>query len=137
VLFSPAKTFESIARKPGWDWVIPMVLLMAGVVILQSIAVPKIDVDEAVAQQMKVTEKMMGNEIPADKRDEIEEQIRDQFDAAEAPASQAGADSVHRAGDVPGAGHLSRDRRRRRHEDDVHAPGRRVTPTRRRSSSSL
>ena len=30
VFFSPAKTFESIARKPGMDWLLPVIILHGG-----------------------------------------------------------------------------------------------------------
>lgn len=89
VFFSPAKTFESIGRKPGRDWVVPVLLLMLGVFVYQSIAGPKIDVDEAVAQQLRVTEKMMGRELPAEQREEIEQGIRQQVEGQNSPARRA------------------------------------------------
>ena len=76
VFFSPAKTFESIARSPGWNWLVPVVLLMAAFYVSQSATVTKIDVDDAVKTQMKFVDKMAGGNLPADKRAEIVEQTR-------------------------------------------------------------
>jgi len=76
VFFSPAKTFESIARKPGWDWLVPVVLVMAAFFVSQSATVTKIDVDDAVKTQMKFVDKMAGANLDAKKREEIVEQTR-------------------------------------------------------------
>jgi hypothetical protein len=77
VFMSPAKTFESIARKPGWDWLVPVVLLMVASFIAQSAMLPKMDVDEAVKTQMKFIDKMAKGSIPAEKRAEIEQKTRE------------------------------------------------------------
>jgi hypothetical protein len=75
VFFSPTKTFESIARKPGWDWLVPLLLLVAmGVVGALSVA-PKIDVDDAVRVQMERMEKSRPGMTDTD-REKIEGAIR-------------------------------------------------------------
>ena len=76
VFFSPAKTFESIARKPGWDWLVPVVLVMAAFFVSQSATITKIDIDDAVKTQMKFVDKMAGANLDAKKREEIVEQTR-------------------------------------------------------------
>jgi len=76
VFFSPAKTFESIARKPGWDWLVPVVLVMAAFFVSQSATVTKIDIDDAVKTQMKFVDKMAGGNLDEKKRAEIVEQTR-------------------------------------------------------------
>jgi hypothetical protein len=76
VFFSPGKTFESIARKPGWDWLVPVVLLMTAFFVSQSATMPKVDVDDAVKTQMKFVDKMSGGNMDAKKREEIVEQTR-------------------------------------------------------------
>ena len=85
VFFSPAKTFESIARKPGWDWLVPVVLVMVGSFIAQSAMLPKMDVDDAVKTQMKFVDKMAGGNMPAEKRAEIEQQTRKSMEAGKSP----------------------------------------------------
>lgn len=85
VFFSPAKTFESIARKPGWDWLVPVVLLMAASFVAQSVMLPKMDVDDAVKSQMKMVEKMSGGNLPAEKRAEIEQQTRQGMESGKSP----------------------------------------------------
>src|SRR5262245_10218665 len=77
VFFSPEKTFASIARKPGWDWLVPVVLLMVASFIAQSVMLPKMDVDEAVKQQMKMVEKMSQGKLDSQKRAEIETKTRE------------------------------------------------------------
>ena len=76
VFFSPARAFESIARKPGWNWLVPVVLVMAAFFVSQSATVPKIDNDDAVKTQMKFVDKMAGANLDAKKREEIVEQTR-------------------------------------------------------------
>ena len=84
VFFSPAKTFESIARKPGWDWLVPVVLLMVGSFIAQSAMLPKMDIDDAVKTQMKMMDKMAKG-LPEEKRAEIEEKTRASMEASSKP----------------------------------------------------
>lgn len=85
VFFSPAKTFESIARKPGWDWLVPVILIMVGSFIAQSVMLPKMDVDDAVKTQMKFIDKMAKGSIPEDKRAEIERNTRASMEAGKSP----------------------------------------------------
>ena len=85
VFFSPAKTFESIARKPGWDWLVPLVLVMASSFIAQSVLLPKMDVDDAVKTQMKIIDKFAKGSIPEDKRAEIEQKTRQGIEAGKTP----------------------------------------------------
>ena len=85
VFFSPGKTFESIARKPGWDWLVPVVLVMVASFIAQSALVPKMDVDDAVKTQMKFVDKMTKGNLTADKRAEIEQKTREGIEAAKTP----------------------------------------------------
>lgn len=61
VFFSPGKTFESIARKPGW--VIPVILVLAWTVLASSLVTPHLDVDAMVQKQAKVAEKQLGREM--------------------------------------------------------------------------
>ena len=77
VFTSPSKTFESIARKPGWDWLVPVVLAATVTFVYVSVAVPKIDVDAAVAQQMKMVEKMSQGNLTDQQRSEMEEKTRE------------------------------------------------------------
>jgi hypothetical protein len=89
VFMSPAKTFESIARKPGWDWLVPVVLVMAALFVSQSATVPKIDVDEAVKTQMKFVDKMSNGQMPEEKRAEIEQKTRDGMESGKSPVRRA------------------------------------------------
>lgn len=84
VLFSPGKTFEAIAAaKPGWDWVVPMILLAVCVTVYQSIATPRFDKEGAIAETMA---KIDANpRIPADQKAGIEERVRGQFEMGEKP----------------------------------------------------
>ena len=89
VLFSPGKTFEAIARKPGWDWLLPVVLVMAAFFAMQSATVPKIDVDDAVKTQMKFIDKMAGGDMPEAQRAEVERQTREGFEKGKSPVRRA------------------------------------------------
>jgi len=89
VFLSPTKTFESIARKPGWDWLLPVVLLMAASFIAQSVLLPKMDVDEAVKTQMKFVDKMAKGSIPEEKRGEIEQKTREGMESGTRPVRRA------------------------------------------------
>src|SRR5882762_8151981 len=53
VFFSPAKTFESIARKPGTDWMIPVAILILLALVAGMLINPKLDTDTAVKDTMK------------------------------------------------------------------------------------
>lgn len=89
VLFSPATTFASIARKPGWDWLVPVFLVMAAFFVSQSATVTKIDVDDAVKTQMKFVDKMAGANLTPEKRAEIVEQTRQGFEKQKSPVRRA------------------------------------------------
>jgi hypothetical protein len=85
VFFSPAKTFGSIARKPGWDWLLPVVLMMASSFVAQSVLLPKMDVDDAVKTQMRFVDKMAKGQLTEAKRAEIEQKTRDGIEAGKKP----------------------------------------------------
>jgi hypothetical protein len=89
VFFSPAKTFESIARKPGWNWLVPVVLCMAAFFVSQSATVTKIDVDEAVKMQMKFVDKMAGGKMDEKQRTEIVEKTREGAEKQKSPVVRA------------------------------------------------
>jgi hypothetical protein len=85
VIFSPEKTFASIARKPGWDWLVPCFLVMAAFFVSQSATITKIDVDDAVKTQMKFVDKMAKGNLTPEKRAEIVEQTRQGFEKQKSP----------------------------------------------------
>jgi hypothetical protein len=89
VIFSPEKTFASIARKPGWDWLVPVALLMVASFIAQGATLPKMDVDDALKQQMKMVEKMSGPNLTAEKRAEIEAKARESMERGKSPVRRA------------------------------------------------
>jgi hypothetical protein len=89
VIFSPTKTFESIARKPGWNWLVAVFLVMAAFFASQSATVTKIDVDDAVKTQMKFVDKMAKGNLTPEKRAEIVEQTRQSFEKQKSPIRRA------------------------------------------------
>src|SRR5258705_1361748 len=89
VFFSPAQAFASIARKPGWNWLVPVVLMMVASFIAQSVLLPKMDVDEAIKTQMKIVDKMSKGSIPDEKRAEIEQKTRQGMEAGKSPVRRA------------------------------------------------
>jgi hypothetical protein len=86
VFTSPTKTFESIARKPGWDWLAPVALVMVAFFIAQSATVTKMDVDDAVKTQMKMMEKMAQGNLSEADRAKMETATRAEFEKAKSPA---------------------------------------------------
>lgn len=77
VFFSPAKTFESIARKPGWDWLVPVVLLI-GLTLVAGIYInPKLDTDTAIKDTMKRIEAR--GSLPDAQREQIQKSLEKQF----------------------------------------------------------
>jgi hypothetical protein len=85
VFFSPEKTFASIARKPGWDWLVACFLVMGAFFVSQSATITKIDVDDAVKTQMKFVDKMAKGNLTPEKRAEIVEQTRLGFEKQKSP----------------------------------------------------
>src|SRR5689334_17718400 len=85
VFTAPAKTFEAIARKPGWDWLVPVALVMASLFIAQSVELPRMDVDGAVKTQMKFVDKMAKGSLTDDKRAQIEQQTREGIEKGKTP----------------------------------------------------
>lgn len=77
VFFSPAKTFESIARKPGTDWLVPVAVMVALVLVSAFTINPKLDVDSAVHQTMKKIEQRQ--QLDDAKRTQIEGAMRKQM----------------------------------------------------------
>lgn len=75
VLFAPAKTFESVARKPGWNWLVPVAILVVLSVIGAVVVAPKIDVDDAVRIQMGKMDKLRPN-MTDTQRAQIEDRVR-------------------------------------------------------------
>ncbi|HEX4822713.1 MAG TPA: Yip1 family protein [Candidatus Polarisedimenticolaceae bacterium] len=89
VFTSPTKTFESIARRPGWDWLLPVFLLMIAFFVVQSVTVTKIDVDQAVKNQMKFVEKMSKGNMTDAQRDQVEQKTREGFENGKKPVRRA------------------------------------------------
>ena len=85
VLFSPSQVFESVARKPGWDWLLPIVLAIAAGFFVQSVVPAKIDADEAVKAQIRTMEKFSGGELPQDQREKVETSMREQLEKQKNP----------------------------------------------------
>lgn len=76
VFFAPAKAFESIARKPGWDWLVPVALMIALALVSAFVVAPKFDVDAAVKQQMDKLESRLGSRATEEQKQEIADGIR-------------------------------------------------------------
>lgn len=88
VYTSPSKTFEDIAARPGWDWLVPVGLIIAGFLVLQSLAVPKIDMEQAFKDQMKMMERFSANMNDAQKA-EMEKNVREGLEAQKNPGRRA------------------------------------------------
>lgn len=89
VLFSPVRTFEAIAARPGWDWFVPVLLIAAAGMFAQTVAMNRVDTDEAVREQMRFVEKMAGANLSEADKDKLEEQTREQFEAQKNPVRRA------------------------------------------------
>jgi hypothetical protein len=77
VFFSPGETFASIARKPGWDWLVPIALLAVAILFSSAMSTPRMDEEGFVQTFMK---KMEANpNIGEAQREEIEQGVRKQF----------------------------------------------------------
>src|SRR4030095_4048735 len=85
VFTSPSKTFEDIAARPGWDWLVPVALTIACFVVLQSLALPKIDTEQAYKDQMKLMSKFTANMNDA-QREEFERRTREGIEAQKKPS---------------------------------------------------
>lgn len=68
VFFSPAKTFESIRRKPGW--VVPMVVLLLWTLVSGFLVTSRIDVDAVLKKQVDKAE-AQGRTIPPEQLDKM------------------------------------------------------------------
>lgn len=93
VFFEPTKTFTAIAANPGWDWLVPLAILLALGIGAARMIGPKVDVDEAVNNQIRVTEKLSGREVTSEVRTKIEEGVHKQVDGFGKPL-QAGIQIV-------------------------------------------
>ena len=89
VFSSPAKTFESIARKPGWDWLVPALVLAAAVFVQQGVLAPKLDVEGAIKTQTRIVEKVSGHELSAKDRANLEKSAHDQIEGSKNPVRRA------------------------------------------------
>jgi hypothetical protein len=78
VLFSPGKTFESIGRKPGLDWLLPVVLMVLLALTAGLLINPKLDTDTALKDTMK---RMEARGIPEAQRDKIRTRVENQYAA--------------------------------------------------------
>lgn len=83
VIFSPGKTFAAIAAKPGWDWVVPLILLALCVSVYQTVTTSRFDKEGAIAETMAKIE--ANPRIPADQKAGIEQRVRGQFEMGEKP----------------------------------------------------
>lgn len=72
VFFSPARTFESIARKPGF--IVPLLLLLVISIGAGFVIVPKIDIDAVVDQQLDRMEER-GQPAGEEQREQLEKVI--------------------------------------------------------------
>jgi hypothetical protein len=80
VFFSPSKVFESIARRPGWDWIVPVLLLAVAVFASSLVMTPKIDYDGFVNTMMKRFE--ANPNIPESQKAEIEQKMRENVETS-------------------------------------------------------
>jgi hypothetical protein len=78
VFTAPAKTFASIARWPGKDWLLPAGLLLAISLLATVLVTPKMDVDAAVQRTMTKIEERQ--DMPAEQRQQTEQMVRKQFE---------------------------------------------------------
>jgi hypothetical protein len=77
VFTAPGKTFASIARFPGKDWLLPMGLLLAVTLVATVVVTPKIDVDAAIERTMQRIEERQ--ELSGEQRQQTEDMVRKQF----------------------------------------------------------
>ena len=80
VFTAPGKTFTSIARFPGRDWILPAGLLLAVSLLATVVVTPKIDVDAAVEHMLQKMDERMPD-MGAEQRAQMEERVRKQYEA--------------------------------------------------------
>jgi Yip1 domain len=79
VFTAPGKTFASIARFPGRDWLLPAGLLLAVSLVATVVVTPKIDVDAAVEHMLQKMDERMPD-MSAEQRSQMEAQVRKQYE---------------------------------------------------------
>jgi hypothetical protein len=79
VFTSPGKTFASIARFPGRDWLLPMGLFLALSLLATVVVTPKLDVEGAVNRFLQNMEER-SPDMGADQRAQLEQQVRKQYE---------------------------------------------------------
>lgn len=77
VFTAPAKTFEVIARKPGWDWLVPIAILMVSIFVYSTIVTPRVDSDAFIKTVMKKLE--ANPNIPQQAREDAQRRMDKQF----------------------------------------------------------
>ncbi|HEX5042576.1 MAG TPA: YIP1 family protein [Candidatus Polarisedimenticolaceae bacterium] len=80
VFTAPGKTFASIARFPGRDWLLPAGLLLIVSLVGAVVVAPKIDVDAAVEHFLQKMDERMPD-MGAEQRAEMERRVRQQYEA--------------------------------------------------------
>ena len=84
VFTAPGKTFASIARFPGNDWLLPLALLLLflpyGGLLYLTLASPKVDVEARVQQMAQTMSERL--DLPEDKVKETEEKLLEQTQAS-------------------------------------------------------
>ena len=78
VFTSPGKTFASIARFPGKDWLLPAGLFVVVSLLATVVVAPQLDVDAAVERSVQKMEERMPD-MGADQRAQMETQFRTQY----------------------------------------------------------
>jgi Yip1 domain len=78
VLFAPGKTFESIGRRPGKDWLVPIGVLILLTIIGALFINPKLDTDTALREAKK---RMEARNMPEAQREKAEQMMESQFNA--------------------------------------------------------
>lgn len=76
VFVAPTRAFESIARRPGKDWLLPAALLVAVALVFCAWILPKVDVDRAADKQLEAMESWTAN-MPEEAKADMEKSTRD------------------------------------------------------------
>jgi hypothetical protein len=79
VFTAPAKTFASIARFPGRDWLLPALLLLTVSLVAAVVVTPKLDVDTAIERTLQKLDERMPD-MGAEQRAQLEERVRKQYE---------------------------------------------------------